>query len=85
MFVNYTCFFFSKVWFLIFFWCPKLVTSESGIKKWLKKARKATLKTYKLSSILTTGGPQIALFLRPQVTVLLRKLYYLGTDLVLKS
>ena len=31
-----------------------------------------------------TGGPQIVLFLRPQVTVLLRKPYYSGTDLVLK-
>ena len=31
-----------------------------------------------------TGGPQIALFLRTQGTVLLRKPYYSGTDLVLK-
>ena len=31
-----------------------------------------------------TGGPQIVLFLRPQGTVLLRKPYYSGTDLVLK-
>ena len=29
-------------------------------------------------------GPQIVLFLRLQGTELLRKLYYLGTDLVLK-
>jgi hypothetical protein len=35
--------------------------------------------------MLSTGGPQIVLFLRPQGTVLLRKPYYLGTDLVLKS
>ena len=33
----------------------------------------------------TTGGPQIVLFLRSQGTILLRKPYYLGTDLVLKS
>ena len=33
---------------------------------------------------ISTGGPRIVLFLRPQETVLLRKLYYLGTDLVLK-
>jgi hypothetical protein len=32
-----------------------------------------------------TGDPQMVLFLRPQGTVLLRKPYYLGTDLVLKS
>ena len=32
-----------------------------------------------------TGGPRIVLFLRPQGTVLLRKPYYSGTDLVLKS
>ena len=32
-----------------------------------------------------TGGPQIVLFLRPKRTVLLRKPYYFGTDLVLKS
>ena len=31
-----------------------------------------------------TGGPQIVLFLRPQGTILLRKPYYSGTDLVLK-
>ena len=31
-----------------------------------------------------TGGPRIVLFLRTQVTVLLRKPYYSGTDLVLK-
>ena len=35
--------------------------------------------------IVYTGGPQIVLFLCPQGTVLLRKPYYLGTDLVLKS
>ena len=33
----------------------------------------------------TIGGVQIVLFLRPKGTVLLRKPYYFGTDLVLKS
>ena len=36
-------------------------------------------------STVSTGSPQIVLFLRPQGSVLLRKLYYSGTDLVLKS
>ena len=47
--------------------------------------------TYKLTfaweikKLGTTGGAQIVLFSCPQGTVLLRKLYYLGTDLVLQS
>ena len=40
--------------------------------------------SYYLFFLRDTGGPQIVLFLRPQGTVLLRKPYYLGTDLVLK-
>ena len=39
----------------------------------------------KKSSNWYTGGSQIVLFLHPQGTVLLRKPYYLGTNLVLKS
>ena len=34
---------------------------------------------------IDTGSPWIVLFLQPQGTVLLRKPYYSGTDLVLKS
>ena len=43
------------------------------------------LKLRYIRKLLNTGGPQILLFLRPQGTVLLRKSYYSGTDLVLKS
>ena len=33
--------------------CPKKPTSESGIEKWLKKFRKATLMIYKMPSSKT--------------------------------
>ena len=40
--------------------------------------------SYYLFFLRDTGGPQIVLFLCPQGTILLRKPYYSGTDLVLK-
>ena len=35
IFVNHPSYFFSKVRFLVTFFCPKQPTSESGIEKWL--------------------------------------------------
>ena len=52
MFVINPGYFFSKVRFLADF-CPKQPASESGIDKWLKKARKTTLMIYNLPLSLT--------------------------------
>ena len=59
-----------------------LQCSESAIK-YTANLYRLEEKTCQIA-VCNTGGPQIVLFLRPQWTILLRKTYYSGTDLVLK-
>ena len=69
-------------------WLPAVAADFQRLLKWfgIKKVSSRNEKYYQIYLYFwSTGGPQIVLFLRPQGTVLLRKPYYSGTDLVLKS
>ena len=79
---------FPKVWHIIYIIKLWICTSSDSIS-WLVAPpwnRKSGLWIYFAlkTHFSNTGSPQIVRFLRPQGTVLLRKPYYSGTDLVLK-